>query len=194
MRYLLLCMLLLLLHVSVISDIISAKSGSKADLEEAIGKAKIGDVVRVPAGEYSCDGNIRVKAGITLMGAGQGRTILRLSEASESGGWVFRIDCANGEEIRITGFTFIGRAPKDPGGMKMINGCTNFRIDHNTFERCFSRAIEMHGNSKGVIDHNRFVDNWYTAIVIFGDGNDGWERDVKLGSDDAVYVEDNYFT
>ena len=54
--------------------------------------------------------------------------------------------------------------------------------------------MEVHGDARGVIDHNRFIDNWYTSVVVYGSGEQSWKEPLTLGSGNAVYVEDNYFT
>jgi hypothetical protein len=54
--------------------------------------------------------------------------------------------------------------------------------------------VEVHGDARGVIDHNSFIDNWYTSVVVYGSGEQSWKEPLTLGSGNAVYVEDNYFT
>ena len=169
----------------------TAKSGSRSDIQAAINLAKPGDFVKIPAGTFDFDGSISMKAGITLMGAGQDLTVLRRTGSTSA--YTFTVDGSNGYGTRISGMTILGRAPTKSPGIKLINGCKDFRIDHITFRRCFDRAIEVHGNAHGVIDHNIFIDNWYTAVVVYGDESASWNRPLNLGSSQAVYVEDNYF-
>lgn len=168
-----------------------AKTGSRDDVQAAINKAKSGDTVFIPAGNFVFNGGATLKAGITITGAGRDKTTLR--RTSSGGSWMFTVDCSNGGQVVITGLTIIGLSPNMSPGIKLTNNCQDFRIYDNTFRKCMDRAIEIHGNTRGVIDHNIFIDNNLTAVVIFGDGDKGWQRKLELGSADAVYVEDNYF-
>lgn len=168
-----------------------AKTGSRDDVQAAINLAKSGDTVFIPAGNFVFNGGATLKAGITIMGAGRDKTTLR--RTSSGGSWMFTVDCSNGGQVVITGLTIIGLSPSMSPGIKLTNNCQDFRIYDNTFKKCMDRAIEIHGNTRGVIDHNIFIDNNLTAVVIFGDGDKGWQRKLELGSADAVYVEDNYF-
>lgn len=173
------------------SAIIDVKSGSKEDIQTAISRAAIGDIVRLPSGTYNFSGGITLKSGISIIGAGANRTILRRTTAG--GAYGFTVDGSNGRPVRFSGFSMTGMAPQMSPGIKLINGCKDFRIDHITFTKCFDRAIEIHGTSYGVIDHNRFIDNSYTSVVVYGDANLSWNKPLTLGTKEAVYVEDNYF-
>lgn len=171
--------------------VINAKGGSRTQVLDAINQTSIGDTVFIPAGTYSFDGGISMKAGITIMGAGQDKTILKKS--GNTGPYTFTVDGSNGERVRITGMTIIGINPTMSPGIKIVKGCKDFRIDHITFKNCYDRAIEVHDNSTGVIDHNIFLDNELTDVVVFGDGDGTWRKAYKLGGPDAVFIEDNYF-
>lgn len=168
-----------------------AKSGSRDDVQAAINKAQIGDTVFIPAGNFVFNGGVSLKGGITIMGAGRDKTTLRRTSSGST--YMFTVNCSNGGQLVITGLTIVGLSPSMSPGIKLTNNCQDFRIYDNTFKKCMDRAIEIHGNTRGVIDHNIFIDNNLTAIVVFGDGDKGWQRKLELGSADAVYVEDNYF-
>ena len=181
----------LLVAIETQGAVINAKSGSRTDIQAAINLTKTGDIVQVPAGTFSFDGSISIKAGISIIGAGQDRTILNRTGSTSS--YTFTIDGSNGLPSRISGMTIKGRAPTKSPGIKLVNSCKNFRIDHMSFKRCFDRAIETHGDCQGVIDHNIFIDNWYTAVVVYGDESVSWNKSLDLGGSDAVFIEDNYF-
>lgn len=170
---------------------IRAKGGTRVQVQEAISMAKTGDTVYIPAGTYSFDGGISFKAGISIIGAGQDKTVLKKS--GNTGPYTFTIDGSNGQKSRISGMTIIGMNPTMSPGIKVVKGCKDFRIDHITFKQCYDRAIEVHENSTGVIDHNIFMENELTSVVVFGDGAATWSREYKLGTADAVFIEDNYF-
>lgn len=184
-----LCLLFVTQYLSAANLI--AKSGSRADIQAQISIAKTGDTVIIPAGTYSFEGSISMKAGISLIGAGQEKTILkRTTNTSE---YAFVVDGTNGLPVRISGMTIIGLAPTKSGGVKLRNNPKKFRIDHMTFKKCFDRAIEVYGHADGVIDHCSFIDNEYTAIVVYGDGDEGWKRPLVFGTSDATFIEDCYF-
>lgn len=186
-------LLFVLLYSKVNSAVILALSGSLSDLQKAINRAEINDTVKVPAGDFLIKGTIYLKGGVSLFGAGEGKTIFRHDPIFKDEFWIFRTDCKNGRFVRFSGFTIIGRTPDLTPGILIENATGEFRIDHCEFESCSRRAIEIHGKSTGVIDHNRFIDNWTTAIVIYGEGQRAWEENYKLGGDEAIFVEDNFF-
>ncbi len=173
------------------AGVINASSGSREHIQAALNSATVGDTILVPEGDFVFNGGITVNAGITILGAGRDKTVLR--RTSSGSAWLFTVNGSNGEPFVFSGFTVIGLAPSNSFGIKLINHCKDFRIHGNTFRRLTNRAIEIHGNSRGVIYDNRFIDNFTTAIVVFGDGDAAWNRPLTLGSEHAVYIEDNYF-
>ncbi|MFP4163570.1 MAG: right-handed parallel beta-helix repeat-containing protein [Chitinispirillaceae bacterium] len=191
MRFKWIMLLLLIMVFSSQAEIVDARSGSRSDVQSAINKAEIGDTVRIPSGDFVFNNGVSVPGGITIMGAGRDKTTLRRTYSSSA--WMFNVNCSNGEQFVITGFTIEGISPSLSRGIRLTNDCKDFRIYDNTFRRLNDRAIEIHGNTRGVIDHNSFIDNEPTAVVVFGDGDDAWDRPLTLGSKEAVYVEDNYF-
>jgi len=176
------------------ATILNVKGNSSRSIQIAIARAKSGDTVYIPPGEYFLVEGIHIHKGITLMGAGESKTIIRRKKIK--GGkdfWYFTVHCENADSFRFTKMSVIGNSPENTPGILMKRNCTDFRIDSSTFKKCSRRAIEIHGDSRGVIDHNTFIDNWYTAIVVFGNGEKSWHKKYELGSGNAVYVEDNYF-
>ncbi|MFP4013477.1 MAG: right-handed parallel beta-helix repeat-containing protein, partial [Chitinispirillaceae bacterium] len=191
MRFKWMILILLVTAFSSQARIVNARSGSRTDVQTALNDARIGDTVKIPAGNFVFNNGVSVPGGITIMGAGRDKTTLRRTHSSSS--WMFNVNCSNGERFVLTGLTIEGISPTMSRGIKLTNHCKDFRIYDNSFIRLNDRAIEIHGNTRGVIDHNTFIDNEPTAVVIFGDGDAAWERPLTLGSKEAVYVEDNYF-
>lgn len=183
--------ILVMLYSLTSGKIINSKSGTRNDINNAISESRLGDTVLIPAGQFSFDGDLDFKAGITILGAGQDITILKRNMNTSD--WIMKVDGSNGEKVRISSMTIIGKNPTKSPGIKLVGSCKDFRIDHLTFKKCFSRAIEVHGNARGVIDHNIFIDNEYTAVVVYGDESASWNRPLALGTEQAVFVEDNYF-
>lgn len=164
-----------------------------SQFQQVINSTAPGDTVLIARGKYVVDRSVHIKHGLTVMGAGVSETVLAFDSLISADTWVFRVKCGVGR-IRFSGFTVKGCAPFPSSGILMKNNCSDFRIDHCRFEHCYKRAVEVHGRARGVIDHNRFIDNWYTSVVVFGDGEEAWKEPLRLGSGNAVYVEDNYFT
>jgi hypothetical protein len=173
------------------SLVISSQSINFLDLDLLFKNAKSGDTVLIPSGEFVLNKGIFIKSGIVIKGAGQNKTILRRSKPIND--WFFKIKCSDSDLIRISDMTLYGVSPEQSPGIKIVGGPKNFRIHNVTFIRCNDRAIEIHGNSIGVIDNCIFIDNAPTAVVVIGNGDDGWEGPLSLGSNKAVFVENCYF-
>jgi hypothetical protein len=168
-----------------------SQSDSFFNFQLALEKAKSGDTVFIPSGEFILNKGFSIKAGITIKGAGQKKTILRHTKPVKD--WLFNIRCSDGERVRISDMTLHGVSFEKSPGIRISGGPKNLHIHDMTFIRCNDRAIEIHGNSTGVIDNCTFIDNAPTAVVVFGDGDEGWERPLSLGTDQAIFVEDCYF-
>jgi hypothetical protein len=142
---------------------------------------------------------------VTLQGAGGTATTIDVTAAN--GQTALYINAAVG--ARVTGIRFLCGQVKFSG--------SGVRIDHNTFE-CHqhnvsvytagvyatntnaSGANQLSAPLKGLIDNNHFID---MRVLVFRFGADGnisenggatvWSDALGLGTDDAVYVEDNDF-
>jgi hypothetical protein len=98
---------------------VSAATCARADVATAITNAADGDTVRIPAGSCSWGSGISTSKGITILGAGQGSTIIT------SGG--FDMSTPSGKSFRISGFTLRGTS---------VSRCTvNRRLSASTTSR-----------------------------------------------------------
>lgn len=185
--------------------IINSASCSQTHVQAAITSASTGDTVVVPAcaattwtvpNSYTPAVDIPTSKKITLQAAGIGNTTINIA----TNGILIRL---NESGSRVTGFTFIN-------GYIKVSG-KNWRIDHNRFvHECTGgddstvwyaiQAISSTGlgyteSVKGLIDRNEFHN---TRVVANGGpsvmANEAWGRPLELGTDEAVYVEDNNFT
>jgi hypothetical protein len=106
--------------------------------------------------------------------------------------------------FRLTGITI--KVGKPTGGslaaVQVKESVPTFRIDHCDFAYLRSRAIYVHAE-RGVIDHNTFeyAPGAANGVTIhhsaWGGGRYGdtsWAKPLELGSDHAVFIEDNTFT
>jgi len=191
---------------------INAASCSRNDVGTAVASASNGDTVVVPAGICTWATQLNVTVGITLKGAGIDQTTIvdgvPKDGSSNSSVISFIVNAPN--TFRITGFTFQENVI-DPNvynrGMVVAYGTAKaFRIDHNKFvttsdQNSRNSRIRLDGWLYGVIDHNTFRGNFETGVTIghsswggssYGDGS--WAEQLYLGTEKAVYVEDNIFT
>jgi hypothetical protein len=206
-------------HLEVKAEIITAATCSQVDVQAAIDSANEGGTVIVPEG--TCTWTEVVKVGeitswapityeskaITLQGAGIDKTIIinEVPQGTSSEDSALIVITEEGKPFRITGFTFQrgreGTGDSWHGTIRLTGTGKNWRIDHNKFYRLYSRAIETSGDTLGVIDHNEFITDPTQAILIghsgwggqsYGDGS--WTSPLMLGTEQAIYIEDNVFT
>ena len=182
---------------------VNANSPSQSDVAAAIGSGRDGDIVTIPGGTASWTRAVRVKKGITLQGAGVGKTIIK--DAVQSGPL---LDCslATGNLTRITGIEFQdgGRSGKELGGILKVTGSntngSQFRMDHCQFGDL--NGMHVFNTVVGVIDHNTFAagakagdtievygHNWNNGTL--GDGS--YAADSNFGTDKFLFIEDNVF-
>lgn len=185
--------LILLAFEDSTAKIINAKSGSANDLRSAISSTSIGDTVLIPPGDFQFNSQVKIPAGITLMGSGQDVTILR-TEGNSS--YMFEVSCGNGEPARITGMTIVGSSSGNSSGIKLGNEaqpCIDFRVDNIILKNFSGIGLNIRGNARGVIDHNEFHNIGTYGVFVAADGDASWARPLDLGTADAVFAEDNYF-
>ena len=179
-----------------IADTHNAVNATVTAVQSAIDASESGDTVTVPPGNetWLTTLNIPSNKKITLQGAGIGVTTITANTPRSE------IIDINESGASVTGFTFID-------GHISING-KNWRIHHNRFyyagvaSGTVYEAIVIIGdtlgfteNVKGLVDNNQF----HNMRVVTSGGpalmaNEVWGRPLGLGTDDAVYVEDNVFT
>lgn len=202
---------------SVSAAIISASSCSYSAVKAALDQAVNGDTVRVPAGTctwtQSLDFDINITNGtnkyLTLQGAGIDQTVIidGVSKADYPNiPYLIRWTTVNAGPTRITGFTFRGGSIDDVYnlGMVYIRGQSRqFRFDHNKLVPTLTPGIVVWEGVTGVLDHNVFdVSRGRYGIYIHhtrwngvGDfGDNSWASPNTLGTQQAMFVEDNTFT
>jgi hypothetical protein len=195
---------------------IAARSGSSADIQAAINKAKTGDTVTIPAGRFLFTGQVYAPDGIHIRGAGRDSTYLIKNDNLSAWHAMITVDAKTGQPFRFSGITMQGRLDALQGtnrttavtsvtdqGLVIKGAAKNFQIYDSRFTKFIRAGIEFVGNSGtkqgeqyGVIYRNQFIDNWYTSLgyAIAIDGvPTTWNRTISLGTANAVFVEDNYF-
>jgi hypothetical protein len=194
--------------------VIYATSGSAADLQTAINKARTGDTVAVPAGRYEFTGSVSAPDGIYIRGAGRDSTYLIKSDNTNTP--MIIVDSKTGMPFKFSGITLQGRLDALQGsnrttaitnvtddGLYIFGAATNFQIFDSRFTKFLRAGIEFRGDfgslpgeQSGVIYRNEFIDNWYPTLgygVAVAGSPDSWNRAITLGTSNAVFVEDNLF-
>jgi hypothetical protein len=215
--YPMLCLLLLFLGLGATSSsgaVIRAKSGYPADLQAAISKARSGDIIAVPAGQFSFTGSVFAPDGIYIRGAGRDRTFLIKSDNTSN--FMIIVDSKTGLPFKFSDITMRGRLDAlqgtnrttavttvTDGGLYIKGAATNFQIFNARFTKFLRAGIEFQGDAgtkwgeqTGVIYGNEFIDNWYTYLgygVAIEGSVKSWSRAITLGTANAVFIEDNYF-
>ncbi len=174
---------------------------SAADVQQALSAAPDGATVTIPAG--TCDwGSQTVSraAGISVRGAGRDLTKIRRTGApAGDGGYALIFDCTNGKPVELSGIAFEGMDTDsvEDNGVKLGHSCRDFKV-HDTRFTLFSNAgLEVRGgNSRGVVYSSEFIDNFRPGlgygVVVYGD--DEWPGTIALGTAEAVFIEDNFFS
>ena len=180
---------------------VQAKSCTYADVLAAVtyGAGVATAVVNIPAGE--CDWGVNeltVPGGVSLNGAGSGSTIIRGSDGSDQ---LITIDCTNGKTSSFSNITLSGKG--NPAiwddGLLFTGGCKNFKVFNSVFSDFVNAGVSVYSDGHGVIYKNKFINNYRAGqtggttgygVVVYGDST--WPA-LDLGSNKAVFVEDNYF-
>lgn len=194
----------------------NAATCNASDIQTQINaSAASGDIVVVPSGSCSWSGTTGVSItnkSIKLQGqstVSQDRQTVVDSTNITDNTSVVGLDI-NGASttnfVEVTGFTFIANVSKSRGMVEAdgTNAAQNsFRIHNNHFiiNAAAPRGINI-TNIYGLVDHNLFSvgsSGSVQSISVFGcsDGNDGgftcWNQPESLGTNNAVFEEDNDF-
>jgi hypothetical protein len=186
---------------------INAASPSLSDVVAAVALASDGDTVAVPAGTASWKSTLTLTKAITLQGATtvtgpmSDPTVDRQTVITDdvpstvNSGNVIILSTSSGV-VRVTGITL--QAGTGTGNAIHCAAVTpNFRIDHCEFLSLPSYTIWVL-NERGVIDHNvaqiiyTFFEPHPTTWGGGSYGDNSYSSPLELGSDHAVYAEDNY--
>lgn len=182
---------------------ITAASCEFSAVQYAVHSVGSGSTVRIPAGD--CDWGTQqldVPAGIALQGAGQDTTIIRRVGNVPNTSYLVAFNCANGKQAIFSDMTLVGNGDGaiEDKGLGLLNGCQDFKVHDAKFTGFIFSAVYVGDapNQRGVIYKNRFIDNFSASlmnlgygVVVYGGG--AWPA-LDLGSKNAVFVEDNYFS
>ena len=206
-----LAMLVLLHSAPAFAATIAATTCGSTDVAKALKSASDGDTVAIPAGQCTWTANVSVSKRLTIQGAGIGQTVLidGMDKAPfPNVPQMFIWNIPDTGPARMTGISWRGRGVQDPNnsGMIQIAGtASQFRMDHNEFQPWGTRAVNVFGYIRGVIDHNVFDvsrangfglyvlhNSWNLPGTDFGDASFAYPD--TMGTAEALFVEDNTFT
>lgn len=190
---------------------------SYEEVKQAVAAAPDGSTVLIGPGVCKWGNQPAVKraAGIKLRGAGADQTVIwrdgKVPDHTGRDAFLFEFDCANGKTVDISGLALRGndmffanddeKATDYDSGLALMHGCRDFRIHDARFSQFSYYGILVSGTkARGVIDSNRFYANWkcqnpnvsclgYSVGVL---GDHDWPA-WNLGSEQAVFIEDNHF-
>src|SRR4030042_1927682 len=179
-------------------NVVYAASGSPADIQAAVNTANAGDIVQIPAGDFPFTTSLTITKPIHLRGEGISRTNLRRSGSFTQR--MINFDCSHGSQVQFSGIKMVGandQATVDLG-LWLGNSCKDFKVFDSEFQGFGGHGNTAYGDSRGVIYNCRFI-NCYVAghgygVYAWGDNNASWERPLGLGTQNAVFVEDSYFS
>jgi hypothetical protein len=170
---------------------------------EAIGAAKDGDTVQLPAGAavwtrgWNNGHGAKMKA-ITVLGAGIGKTIIG-NDPPQPDAAPFTLIGVEGKPFRVSGITFDGTGYRYAGNyaaMVSVSGtCKDFRIDHCRFVNA-DRMLAIQGDTYGLVDHCSFEATEshggnVQPVDLSGPGLANYGKPLNLGGGEQMYFEDN---
>src|SRR5579859_7270525 len=201
----------------------TAASCSQSDVNAVINgpthKAVNGDTIKIPAGSCTWTSGITVPIGIgiTIVGAGQGVTII--TDQLSSGSLFTMSPIYGSATSRISSMTLQPFLPRNGYGQPIgvtgtctVSGCPNLRIDHITAPSSWAGigisddTFAVVNNMFGVADHNTVGDvqpasNGLVLINVGhgawkgvpGWGDNSWASPDTFGTNQAFYIENNTF-
>ncbi|CAN5450714.1 hypothetical protein BH11PSE11_BH11PSE11_35640 [soil metagenome] len=183
--------------------VISANSCNFGDVSNAVSAAKVGTTVQIPAGNCSWGtSQLNVPAGINLQGAGKDVTTIRRVGAVPNTAYVIAFNCSNGGKAQLSNMTLVGNGNGSiqDKGVGLLNGCQDFEVSGSKFTNFIFSAVYVGDapNQRGVIYKNDFINNFSQSLMNLGYGvvvygGAAWPA-LELGTQNAVFIEDNYFS
>lgn len=178
--------------VTVVGEVVAA-SASSAHVTAAIAAASAGDVIRIPTGTATWAASVSIDKDVHILGNGKANTVITIS------GMIDGLSSDSpGVSIGNIGFTCVA----DIDSMVITHG-TFKRIHHCHFNNAWTATVVGVQSSgygtgiweqvKGLVDHNTFTD---CRGVVFGGQfmlPDVWYASSPIGTDRAVYYEDNIY-
>jgi hypothetical protein len=191
--------------------LITANSGSFADVSSAVARATFGDTVQIPSGIWTWTNADLIISGITLQGAGTNETFIQDGLPPNPSTPFYLLGCVSTANFltRITGITFqdVGGGTINYHGKVEVNsegagGSSSYRIDHCAFLGLQGVEIACDGQGVGLIDHCAFnytdeaiISDWVSAYPGVSDqwGDISYATPPAYGTINVLCIENNYF-
>ncbi len=182
---------------------INVANCSYSAVQSAVNSAAADTTINIPAGDCNWGTQqLTVPGGVYLQGAGQDATIIRRVGTVSNTAYLVAFNCSNGKAAKFSkiGMVGNGNGSIQDKGLGLLNGCQNFKVSNSKFSNFIFSAIYVGdaANQSGVIYSNNFINNYSSTlknlgygVVVYGGG--AWPA-LALGSANAVFVEDNYFS
>lgn len=177
-----------------VANAVIAASCSQSDVTSAISAATSGDTVLIPAGTCTWSTNVQVAKSIHLRGSGIGTTTIPAASHD------LTVIQVLADDVEVSHLTLTG------GARVLVSAGNDWRIHDMAFAGTSAfTGVFVRGNSatsipRGVVDSSTFSN---ARVLVHGypasnasehDGTTHWSRPLGLGTEEAVYVEDNQFT
>lgn len=200
----------------------NAASCNVGDVQSAVNSASSGDTVMVPPGTCVWNSALSVSSGISIIGAGEGSTIIQSNVSSET--FISVTLTAGGPLFRLSGMTLEpasglvgpgkGNFPLNFSGTCSTTTCPYIRLDNLAFSGWHYTSYGSPSSNYdgyllgindcfGVIDHvtwtlssrGIFAMIGYESYLGVGNhGDNAWTQPDDFGTDKAIYIEDSAFT
>ena len=184
---------------------VTAASCSVSDVQSALNQAQDGYTVAIPAGTCTWTSTLTVSTAINMVGSGAGTVIIdNVDKSNCHDNPAIDMEISANLPWRLANFTLQGSAP-DAGGcsehIKVVTNSHSVRLDHITFTNMTTTGIFMNGDVWGVVDHSTFNGNFKRGVVVHHGswqqvglwGDNSWAQPDTMGTEAAVYVENNTF-
>lgn len=197
---------------------ITAASGSRTDVGNAVASATYNQTVCVPADVETWNSTLTITKAIRLQGAGAGSTVITGNVGADNYIVVFDPDATsrnNNYTIEFSGFTLDMNDVQGQGGLRVGNANTalpisNVIVHNNTFQNhkfpvgstgstdptaiTFGQIDGVDGDVWGVVYSNTFTDCSGVG-EFYGGSNGSWDNlTFSYGSASNMYFEDNTVT
>ncbi|NLE25743.1 MAG: hypothetical protein GX625_10470 [Clostridiaceae bacterium] len=171
------------------------KTFSNYEIDSIYRTSTSGVVIKLPQGTAFWDKGIIFDKGVTIIGEGNNRTIIKWVGTENSS--IFTLKPKSTEidkRFRISGLTIDMNSIENTTAIKIENYSENFfrnvRIDHNKIigaKGSTAFSISINGSIYGLIDNNEMP----ALFKILGHNSASLKDTLKIGSINYLYIEDN---
>ena len=195
-------------------NIVEAASCSYTDVQTALDAASDGDIVLIPAGTCTWTYSLRTNKAVHFKGAGQDVTIIQLDintwQDNEGSLMRWQAGSATAYNPKWSDMTLsVLNGPVGKIGIRINYGAKDFMIWNCTFNNWGFAGVAVMGydgdspdlpnwDNSGVIFDCTFNDCWMQGygygVYVGGEDDEAWADGMELGTSQAVFIEDNYFT